>query len=88
MANEDMRLSAKGHAPLAHTEAVRSTYYDDEGHNCTCGQGQLVHCGPRSLHELNSTVTEQMIDAARDNSIASSKQIVKAAVRRHSLTQD
>jgi lysozyme len=88
MANEDMRLSAAGHQALAHAEAVRRAYYNDQGNNCTFGQGQLVHYGPCTAAEIATRVTDRAIAQARDNSIATAERLVRNTVRAHQLTQD
>lgn len=88
MANEDMRLSAAGHQALAQAEAVRRADYNDQGNNCTFGQGQLVHYGPCTAAEAATRVTDRAIAEARDNSVATAERLVRNAVRAHPLTQD
>lgn len=87
MANETKRLSQQGRQNLAHSEAVRRAYYNDQGNNCTFGQGTLVHYGPCTATELAGQVTQQMIDQARNTDIAEAERLVRNAVRAHELTQ-
>lgn len=87
MANETKRLSQQGQQSLAHSEAVRRAYYNDQGNNCTYGQGTLAHYGPCTAAEMGGHVTQQMVDRARDADIAGAEQLVRNAVRGHELTQ-
>lgn len=87
MANETKRLSQQGRQNLAHSEAMRRAYYNDQGNNCTYGQGTLVHYGPCTAAEMAGQVTQQMVDRARIRDIAEAERLVRNAVRGHELTQ-
>lgn len=85
--NAQMRLSQAGRQALAHAEAVRHVYYNDQGGNCTYGVGTLVHYGPCTAAEAASPVTDAMINASLTSSIRDAERLVRRTVTGHALTQ-
>lgn len=85
-----MFMSSVGRLRLQHREKSVMRFYDDPGPgkgNCTVGYGSLVHKNPCTARELNTTVSEQMVEGLFSENLREAERAVERNVK-VALTQE